>query len=187
MKTKMVSLLFLFSSFLAVAQTKINGISFPDTYVAGKDKLILNGGGTREKYWMDMYVAGLYLTAKNKDASAIVSANSSAAIKISIVSGLITSSKMIEAVEEGFKKSTGNNTTPYKEKIGKFENAFNEEIKKGDVFDIVYSGEKTCIYKNSVLKAEIDGLDFKKAVFGIWLGNDPADTDLKAGMLGTGN
>jgi hypothetical protein len=167
------------------AQTKINGITFPDTYTAGKDKLVLNGGGTREKYWMDMYIGALYLPAKSKDAATIVSANSSAAIKICIVSGLITSSRMTEAVEEGFKKSTGGKQADYKDKIDKFKQAFSEAIKKGDVFDIVYSGEKISVYKNNTLKAEIDGLDFKKAVFGIWLGTEPADSNLKDAMLGT--
>ena len=91
---------------------------------------------------------------------------------------------MIEAVDEGFKKSTGGNTTPLKDKIEKFKNSFSDEIKKGDVFDIVYTGEKISVYKNNTLKSEIEGLDFKKAVFGIWLGNDPADSNLKDGMLG---
>ena len=175
----------LFLSFhSAQAQTKTNGVILPDSFTAGKDKLVLNGGGTRVKYWMDMYVGGLYLAEKNKDAAGIVSANTSMAIKINIVSGLISSSKMIEAVEEGFKKSTGGNTTPLKDKIEKFKNSFSDEIKKGDVFDIVYTGEKISVYKNNTLKSEIEGLDFKKAVFGIWLGNDPADSNLKDGMLG---
>lgn len=90
----------------------------------------------------------------------------------------------MEAVEEGFKKSTGGKQADYKNKIDKFKKAFSEEIKKGDVFDIVYTGEKNFIYKNNTLKAEAEGLDFKKAVFGIWLGKEPADSDLKDGMLG---
>ena len=184
MKNKILSALFFLSCFVSQAQTKINGITFTDTYTAGKDKLVLNGGGTREKYWMDMYVAGLYLTEKNKDASSIIAANSSMAIRICIVSGLITSDKMIEAVKEGFKKSTGGKTDAIKDKIEKFQKAFSDPIKKTDVFDIVYAGEKITISKNGTLKAEIEGLDFKKAVFGIWLGNEPADSDLKEGMLG---
>lgn len=184
MKKKIMSVLFFLSCLFSQAQTKINGITFPDSYTAGKDKLVLNGGGTREKYWMDMYVAGLYLTEKNKDANSIVSANSSMAIRMCIVSGLITSDKMTDAVEEGFKKSTGGKQADYKDKIDKFKKAFSDEIKKGDVFDIVYSGEKLSIYKNNTLKSEIEGLDFKKAVFGIWLGKEPADSGLKTGMLG---
>jgi len=178
------SILVMLSCLFSQAQTKINGITFPDSYTAGKEKLTLNGGGTREKYWMDMYVAALYLTAKNKDGNSIVSANSSMAIRMCIVSGLITSERMTEAVDEGFKKSTGGKMDAYKDKIDKFRKAFSEPIKVGDVFDIVYNGEKLFIYKNNTLKAEIEGLDFKKAVFGIWLGKEPADSDLKDEMLG---
>jgi len=184
MKTQILSILFLLTFFLSEAQTKINGIAFPDTYTAGKYKLILDGGGTREKFWMDMYVAGLYLAEKSKDANNIISANSSMAIRINIVSGLITSSRMTDAVDEGFKKSTEGKQGNLKEKIDKFKKAFSDGIKKGDVFDIVYTAEKTSVYKNNALKIEIEGLDFKKAVFGIWLGKEPVDDDLKKGMLG---
>jgi hypothetical protein len=34
------------------------------------------------------------------------------------------------------------------------------------------------------LKGTIKGLDFKKAVFSIWLGEKPADSKLKKKMLG---
>ena len=168
----------------AQAQTKINGLTFPDTYSAGKDKLVLNGGGVRDKYWMDMYVGALYLTAKSKNAADIISANTSMTIRMCIVSGLITSDKMMSAVREGFEKSTGGKQAAFKDKIDQFQKGFSDPIKKGDVFDIVYTSETISIYKNSTLKVEIPGFDFKKAVFGIWIGEEPADSDLKEGMLG---
>ena len=40
------------------------------------------------------------------------------------------------------------------------------------------------MYKNGNKKGSIAGLEFKKALFGIWLGDKPADDDLKTGMLG---
>ncbi len=39
-------------------------------------------------------------------------------------------------------------------------------------------------YKNGVKKGTIEGHDFKKALFGIWLGDNPADSGLKTGLLG---
>lgn len=185
MKSFFTGTLFLFSFIIVHAQTKIGDVTLPNTFTAGKDKLVLNGGGIREKFWMDMYVGGLYLTAKSKDAASIISSTSSMAIRIHIVSSLITSSRMEDAVREGFKKSTGGKENAYKDKIDQFQKAFSEPIKVGDVFDIVYTDETISIYKNNTLKAEVKGgLDFKKAVFGIWLGTDPADSDLKDGMLG---
>ncbi|HET7818776.1 MAG TPA: chalcone isomerase family protein [Bacteroidia bacterium] len=174
----------LFLSVTVSAQTLINNITFPNTYKAGTEQLVLNGGGTRQKYWMDMYVGALYLPAKSKDASSIISANNPMVIRMCIVSGLISSAKMIKAVDEGFEKSVGNDQSKFKWEIDQFKKAFSDPIKVGDVFDAVYEKDKLSIYKNNVLKAEIPGFSFKKAVFGIWLGANPADENLKKGMLG---
>lgn len=171
-------------NFISYSQTVINSISFPDNYKAGAEQLILNGGGTREKYWMDMYVAALYLPGKNNDAMGIIAANNSMVIRICIVSGLISSDKMIKAVNEGFQKSVGEAAKKFEKEIGMFKQAFSESIKVGDVFDVVYLPEKILIYKNNSLKIEVNGYEFKKAVFGIWLGANPADENLKKGMLG---
>ena len=53
------------------------------------------------------------------------------------------------------------------------------------MFDITYQpGKGVVAYKNGKEKGTIEGMDFKKALFGIWLSNDPADDDLKEAMLG---
>jgi hypothetical protein len=167
------------------SQMKIGEVTLPNTMLSGKELLTLNGGGIREKFWMDMYVGGLYLLKKNKNAEEIVNANSAMGIKLHIVSKLISSKRMTDAVDEGFEKSTGGKTAQFKEKIEQFKNAFSEEIKVGDVFDIIYSPDDgISIFKNNKLKNQISGFDFKKAVFGIWLGNEPPTEELKKGMLG---
>lgn len=167
----------------AIAQVIIEGISFPSTYKAGNSQLVLNGGGVREKYFMDMYVVGLYLPAKNNEAEAITRADMHMAIRLHIVSGLITSEKMIEAVEQGFAKS--GNVEILRSRIDQFIDLYRETLKKGDYFDLVYIPSKgTVILKNGAYKATITGLDFKQALFGIWLGKVPADDDLKESMLG---
>ena len=81
-------------------QTEIGGVSLSDTLKLGDTSLVLNGGGIREKFWLDLYVGGLYLTQKESNAQAIIDANQPMAIYLEIVSGLITSEKMIEAVED---------------------------------------------------------------------------------------
>ena len=81
--------------------------------------------------------------------------------------------------------STNGNTAPYKDNIDTFISVFKDNIKIGDVYDIIYTPEEgTKVYKNKELKSTVKGLDFKKVLFGIWLGNKPADKDLKTGMLG---
>jgi hypothetical protein len=170
--------------YTVLAQKTISGVTLPSAMILGKDKLILNGAGIREKYFMDMYVAGLYLLKSTSDPTQIIAANEPMILQLNIVSSLITSEKMKEAVKEGFSKSTNGNTSALQKQIDQFQAAFSEEIKKGDVFQIQYNGSDVMVFKNGKLKVSISGLEFKKALFGIWLCNQPADEDLKENLLG---
>ncbi len=186
------TILVLFAAILSAtsfAQVTISDVTLPKKVEFNNKTLILNGGGLREKLWIDLYVGGLYLPEKNKDPKRIIAANQPQAIKLVIVSSLISSEKMEEAIEEGFEKSTNGNTKPMRAKIDKFKSFFSKEpIKKNDIFDIVYiPGKGTVVYKNNKIIGVVEGLDFKKALFAIWLGEEPADEDLKEGMLGIDN
>jgi hypothetical protein len=161
------------------------GVTIPESISIGDSKLLLNGAGTRTKLFMDMYIGGLYLTAKNSDADAIIAAEEPMAIKLHITSALITSERMKEATNEGFELSTKGNTEPLREKIDTFIAVFDEEIVKGNVFDLIYlPGTGVMILKNGSDKATITGHDFKEALFGIWLSESPVQKSLKQEMLG---
>lgn len=166
-------------------QTVISDVTLPATLNAGAISLNLNGGGLREKLWIDLYVGGLYLTSKSDDAQAIIDADKPMAIYIEIVSTLITSEKMITAVDEGFVKSTKGKTNSFKSEIEDFKSAFSETIQENDTYKIVYQPNVgVTVAKNGKLLKTIKGHDFKKALFGIWLCDEPADENLKEGMLG---
>ena len=183
-KISLVIAIVLSSGFL-FAQEEISGITPEKTIKVGDDELKFNGAGLREKFFLDLYVGALYLTNNSSDANAIINADESMAITLDIVSGLITSDKMIDAVDEGFEKSTGGKTEAIKDEIQAFKDAFKEEITKGDDYVISYpKGGDVEVYKNGKKVITISGLEFKKALFGIWLCDDPADEDLKEGMLG---
>lgn len=170
---------------LAPAQTTVGGATLPNTVSFEGEKLVLNGAGVREKYWMDMYAGALYLTSISSDAKQIVNSNTPGAIKLHMVSNLITSDKMISAINDGFENSTNGKTEVISSEIEKFISYFEEKINKEDVFDIVYIPSKgVLVYKNGTQKGIIKGLEFKKALFGIWLSDKPADKKLKQAMLG---
>lgn len=186
MKKLILLMLVVMGTGLLSAQTRVAGVSLPNSETFQGQSLKLNGAGVREKLWIDLYAGGLYLSSKSSDADAIIGANEPMAIKLHIVSKLISSEKMIDAVNEGFENSMNGNTKPLAAKIEKFKSFFMEEIKKNDVFDIVYLPAKGVVaYKNDKELGTIEGMDFKKALFGIWLSNKPADDDLKEAMLGS--
>lgn len=184
MKSILIYIL-VFLSTMCTAQLTVSGVNVPLVFKTDEQALILNGAGTREKYFMDMYVAALYLKSKSKDAQSIQSTDETMCIKLQIVSSMITSEKMTSAVDEGFQKSTGGNTSPLLAKITQFKSVFAEKINKADVYDLVYvKGKGTQVYKNSKLSTTIPGHDFKVALFGIWLCDNPADSGLKKELLG---
>lgn len=185
MKKVIIVFMALFSAGLTFAQTEVGGVNLPNTETFQGETLKLNGAGVREKLWIDLYAGGLYLSNKSSSASEIMSANEPMSIKLHIVSKLITSEKMMDAVNEGFENSTNGNTKPLSAKIKKFQDFFMDEIVKDDVFDIVYlPSQGVVVFKNDKELGVIEGMDFKKALFGIWLSNKPADDDLKEAMLG---
>jgi hypothetical protein len=62
---------------------------------------------------------------------------------------------------------------------------FAEDIQTSDVYDLVYQPAIGCtLIKNNRTIVTVKGLDFKKALYGIWLGSEPAQEDLKLKMLG---
>jgi hypothetical protein len=158
--------------------------ALPSKLKVGDAELTLNGAGERTKLLMKMYVAGLYLAESSGDAAAIVAADATMAIRIEITSGLVTQEKLVEALSEGFNSSTGGKTEPMRDQIDQFRRCFAAAIAKGDVFDLVYlPTHGVVVLKNGKRQGAIQGLDFKQALFGIWLGEQPADEGLKVAML----
>ena len=93
---------------------------------------------------------------------------------------------MSDAVEDGFKNALGKPTKEMRKKIDDFKAIFSkEEIKENDIYDIVYIPSKGVVmFKNGKIQPIIEGYDFKKALFSIWLGKKPADDGLKNELLG---
>ena len=92
---------------------------------------------------------------------------------------------MTEATLEGFEASTDGNMAPVQDDVDQFMAVFQEEIKEGDVFDLVYlPGEGVRVLKNGEVRDTVGDLAFKKALFGIWLSDKPAQENLKERMLG---
>lgn len=167
------------------AALEVSGVDVPETYSAMGTELKLNGAGTRSKWFMDLYIGGLYVPSTINDGEAIINADEPQAITLHIISGMITSDKMKDATMEGFENATGGDLSAIQGEVDAFLDVFSEEIVDGDVFDLVYlPGEGTRVLKNGEARSTIEGLEFKKALFGIWLSDKPAQKDLKKKMLG---
>ena len=151
----------------------------------GKTKLVLNGYGIRDKMWINLYVQALYLTEKTDDPKKILESDETIATRLYVTSSLVTREKLIKAIEEGIEKSYQSEIEPLRDRMHKFMSFFENVTEKG-YLEFVYSKEdvKTYVFINDKLTGEIEGLDFRKALFGIWLEDRCVDRTLKKRLLG---
>lgn len=187
MKASTVLLISLTLINLAWGQNKktkmYHGVEFFTETTINETPVVINGAGVRTKYFMNMYVGALYLKKKSKEASTIINADEEMGIHLRLVSSMVTRDRFKESVTEGFKNASSGKATSEEQK--KFMSCLSEEFKDQDKIYLDYVPKiGTKIYKNSELKGTIPGLEFKKALFSIWLGSNPAQESLKNDMLG---
>ena len=66
MKSKIITLLMVIATTLTVnAQETVSGVKVDAKLSLEGQSLVLNGAGTREKMWIDLYVGSLYLPKKS--------------------------------------------------------------------------------------------------------------------------
>lgn len=179
-----LSLVLICTNFINAQESiQVNGVSIPKKITVDGASLVYNGAGVRSKYGFKLYVGALYLKRPSMDPNKIINDDVSMAMHIHIISDKVTRDKFVETVSEGFNSvSHGKATEAQKSTLKGF---FSDAIKKGDKIKLEYvSGSGVKVYKNGVYKGVIAGLDFKKALFSIWLGNKPPSAELKNKLLG---
>ncbi|KFF18393.1 chalcone isomerase family protein [Flavobacterium hydatis] len=175
-----------FTEVTAQKSFDIDGVTVPRTMQFQSKTLSLNGAGGRSKMWLEVYVQALYLSQLSQDPKFIIDSDTEMAIRIEITSSMVSSNKLTKAMNSGFEKSAGDNLEALRPRIEQFKSFLSDEITQKDVFKLIYYpiDSSVWVYKNDVLKGKVQGFDFKKALFGIWLSDKPADEKLKNQLLG---
>jgi hypothetical protein len=175
--------MFIFLCSMFAWSATLAGVTFPDTHIVSSQTLTLNGMGLREKFWIDIYVAALYLPFESKNPNKVISANVPKRIDIEFIYSNVPKQKMLNTFEENLKD---NPQIPSKaqEEMRSCYNWF-QDFTTGDSVSFVYEPEKgTTLFVNGTPKGTIAGLDFMKAVFTIYLGSKPASVPLRQALLG---
>jgi Chalcone isomerase-like len=166
---------------------EVAGVKLADSVHLGSRDLVLNGAGVRTKFFFKIYVAALYLGEKTHVAEAALNQSGEKRIALHVLRELSD-----EQMLHGFNEVMVANHTPaemqslqpqLKELTAIFHAV--KTIKEGDVVTLDYVPDSgTQINVNGVLKGNIAGAVFNRALFKIWLGDKPAQADLKQKMLG---
>ena len=148
--------------------------------------LVLNGTGLREKFWVDVYVGSLYLPRPARDVGAVLSNPGPLRIQLDFVYKEVAREQLLESWREGFENNRPEGVSPsLQARIEQFYALFDSSALARDQYRFDYQpGSGTRISKNDRELGIIPGEDFRNALLEIWLGNHPADKDLKKAMLG---
>ena len=180
---KLLPYLILFLGLFSI--TPSYAIDLPNKIEYQEAKLILNGHGTRIRFFMKAYEGSLYLESKSNNAEKIINDDLPMSIRMDVISALVTPDAMKIALNEGLEKSTGNNTSPIIKEINQLNSSLNSDVGSGDFYDFIYlPNSGTHVLKNSEYIDMIPGIEFKKAFFGIFLSKNPIQKKLKQDMLG---
>jgi hypothetical protein len=164
---------------LADAAT-LAGVTLPDAATVAGHPVTLNGLGLREKYLIDIYVGGLYLTHPTRDGAAAIASDEPKRVVMHFVYG-VSRDQMVAS----FRSDFGAGASRFAGDIDRIVAALPASLSKGDelVFDYV-PGTGTTFTVEGRAAVVIPGPDFMKMVWGVWLGPKPPTADIKAGMLG---
>ncbi len=185
MKGYLFVCLLLFTFVVPAAALELGGVSLPDTATVQGKQLQLNGAGLRTKFFFKIYAGGLYLEKASHDAAAIIVADEPMLVRMHFIYDGVSAEKLQDGWKEGFALTAPDAGENLEQAFSTFIALFNEEAKENDVYDISWlPGKGVEVSFNGKFQGEISGLDFKKALFAIWLGDKPVDSDLKEGMLG---
>lgn len=179
---------------------EIGGIELPDKFKAGDTELILNGAGLRKKFGFKVYGIGLYIKTKSQENKKTIDADETMMLRMQWRRG-VPPSKINEVFFDSFAAvvkapeqiSYGpeSNYGPLTKEIVTFMSWISDkETTKKTSWIFIYSPEKgTEVYINDgnieKLAGVIPGIDFKKALFSIWLANDaPVGKKLMKKLMG---
>ncbi|MDQ1363620.1 MAG: hypothetical protein QG652_1482 [Pseudomonadota bacterium] len=171
---------------------EIAGVHVDETVVVPgvAETLKLNGAAIRSKFLVKVYVAALYVTETTDDASVILASTSARRMMLHMLYNEVEKEKLAKSWQEGVEKNLGAaDYLAIKSRLDRFNSLFST-MRRNDVAWIDYvpgAGTRVTLRGKGGLyeeKGVIEGADFYRAILSVWIGDEPATEEMKAGLLG---
>jgi hypothetical protein len=185
---KLIALLMLALALPAFAALEVAGVKFDDKAKVGAGDTVINGAGMRKRAFFKVYAIGLYLP--QKVASAADAINAKGAKRIAIVTLRdLTAEQFVDALIEALKNNHDEAALKtLQPKIDQFRSTMlaigNAPEKSVVNLDWLPDSGTRLTFNGATKGADISGEDFYRALLRIWLGDKPAQDDLKEHLLG---
>ncbi len=178
----------LLAACLGAQAAVIEGQHFDDRIRLADTELVLNGVGLRAVAWFKGYAAGLYLGRKAGTAEAALAAAGPKRVRMKMMVE-VESKEFVKAFGKGMRRNlTVAEREALADRIERFDRtvAALAVLKKGDVVDLDWLPALGLVLSvNGKPRGEpFPGEAFYAAILKIFIGADPVDEQLKAGLLG---
>lgn len=168
-----------------VVGKECQGVNVPEQTQVQASSLTLNGLGLRQATMLKVkvYVAALYVAQKSTDANAILASNTPKQIVLHFMRD-VDGADLKKAWEEGFANNAKAQVPALKERIAKL-TSWMVPMQSGQQLIFTHQpGTGVEVTVQGKVRGTVDGDDFARAFFAIWLGPQPPNPGLKAGLLG---
>jgi hypothetical protein len=187
MVSRVLLSLLLFASSAAWA-AELEGVKLPDRVVSAGQELQLNGIGLRRRIIFRVYVAGLYLVEKAQTGEAAITMRGAKRMTLVMLRD-VGAEQFGDALLVGLRNNVPEaELAALKPQVDELMARIAQigEAKKGSTIDLDYSpGQGTVMKVNGEAKgAPIQGEAFFRALLRTWVGEKPAQQDLKKALLG---
>lgn len=166
---------------------EVAGVKLADSVHLGSRELQLNGAGVRTKIFFDLYVAALYLDKKQTSAAAVLDDAGEKRMALHLLRD-ISADHLLNAFNNAIVANhTAAELSALDASLKEFAAIFRTmpEVKKGDVITLDHlPASGTLVSVNGSPKGLIAGAAFNAALLKVWLGEKPAQVDLKQKLLG---
>jgi len=179
---KLSILLVLLLPALNLQAREVAGVDIEETVVVENQVLKLNGCGIRKKFFMNIYVGSLYAVNRVASLEKAVSDPGPKVIRMTFVYQKVAREKILDAFDKGFVNNTPE--LARSSETRKFLSLFTGDFMKGDTVDIELgtSGNVTVRHNGDEL-GDLESVELSRGILAIYLGDKPADKNLKEGML----
>jgi long-chain acyl-CoA synthetase len=168
-----------------VQAAEVGGVKLDDKVALGGQELVLNGAGVRSRAVFKVYVGSLYVPAKATTLAAVLE-KAPRRFQLNILRSL-SADQLVDALSDGLKDNTSAaELAAIKPQVDQLVATMKSlgDVKEGDVVTLDFVDGATKIALNGTAKGSIAGDAFNGALTRIWLGDKPAQADLKKAMLG---
>lgn len=166
----------------ALAQVVVEDVRLPETRTVEGKTLRLNGAGLRTRV-VKLYVGALFLEEPTRDAKEVIDSDQTKRFELHVLRDL-SKEQVGDVIREGFQKNSGAEMGKLESRLDKLVEGI-PALKRGDVMTVTYvpSSRTTTVDGPRNDPVRIEGEDFAKAMFRIWVGDTPAQDSLKRELL----